>query len=112
MAEMGIAQLMQRKTDGHAHFLTGIVRQAKQVRHRFLDAHLAGIHGGLSIVPPNPGTDGCVGLAIAGGDRYSVAFGPTSAITNKGTLSFSAKKPLAEGVCGRVPTTTTADRQL
>ena len=55
------------------------------------------------VVPPNPGTDGCVGLRLADGDRYSVAFGPTSAITNDGTLSFSAKKPLAEGVCGRVP---------
>ncbi len=72
-----------------------------------LKAKLLGTHGGLSIVPPNPGTDGCVALTITGGDRYSVEFGPTSSITNNGASLFVAKSPTAEGVCDTVPTTTT-----
>ena len=71
-----------------------------------LKAKLAGTHGGLSIVPPNPGTDACVALTLGGGDRYSVAFGPTSTITNAGASSFIAKAPGVESVCGTVSTTT------
>jgi hypothetical protein len=38
-------------------------------------------------------------LGIVGGDTYSVQFGPTSQITNKGPELFRAKKPTVEGTC-------------
>ncbi len=72
---------------------------------------IRGKNGPLNVVPPNPGTSGCVALklGIAGaGDRYSIQFGPESQITNKGNTFFKAKKPQVEGVCpGGGPTTST-----
>lgn len=65
-------------------------------------------NGPITIVPPNPGTSACFALTLNGGDRYSVDFGPTSVLKNNGTRVFSARKPLAEGVCpGSSPTTST-----
>jgi len=72
-----------------------------------ITATIVGTTGTLAIVPPNPGTDACVALALTGGDRYSVAFGAGSTLVNGGAIKFVAKKPTAEGVCGAVPTTTT-----
>lgn len=60
----------------------------------------------LALVPPNPGTDGCVLLAITGGDSYSVAF-VDGTITNKGTALFKVKHPVSEATC--VVSSTDAD---
>jgi len=65
---------------------------------------IVGKLGPILVTPPNPGTGGCVLLGINLGDTYSVQFGPTSQITNKGALLFKAKKPTVEGTC--VTTTT------
>jgi hypothetical protein len=70
-------------------------------------------NGTVSVVPPNPGTDGCFALdlgigPLAAGDRYNVAFGPDSTITNKGATLFKAKKPQLEGLCPVVVTTSTS----
>jgi hypothetical protein len=67
---------------------------------------VVGKNGTITVVPPNPGTSGCVLLGINGGDTYSVALGPTSQVTNKGATLFKAKKPTVEGSC-LPPTTTT-----
>ena len=67
---------------------------------------ILGKNGLVLVLPPNPGTGGCVLLGIVGGDTYSVQFGPTSQITNKGGAElFRAKKPTVEGTC--VTTTST-----
>jgi hypothetical protein len=64
---------------------------------------VSGKIGTLSVVPPDPGTAGCVFLSLSGGDSYSVLFGAGSTFINKDGLLFKAKKPTAEGS----PTTTT-----
>jgi hypothetical protein len=66
-----------------------------------------GKNGPITVLPPNPGTSGCILLVLNGGDSYSVQFGPTSLITNKGALLFKAKKPTAQGSCIVTTTTTT-----
>jgi hypothetical protein len=66
---------------------------------------VSGKIGTLSVVPPDPGTAGCVFLSLSGGDSYSVLFGAGSTLINKDGLLFKAKKPTAEGSC--LPTTTT-----
>jgi hypothetical protein len=64
---------------------------------------------GVGVLPPNPGTDGCVLLEIAGGDSYSVQFGTLDGtITNKGALEYKHKKPSGEGTCVTTTTSTTA----
>jgi hypothetical protein len=72
---------------------------------------LAGKNGTISVVPPNPGTSGCLALKIPQsaslGDRYSVAFGPESKIKNVDAKVFSANKPTNEGICPLVVVTTT-----
>src|SRR5581483_3816967 len=73
-----------------------------------MSVRLKGKYGQLDVVPPNPGTGGCLALSLAGGDRYSAAFGADSVIANRGTLLFSAKKPLSEALCPVVPTPTPA----
>ena len=65
-----------------------------------------GKNGLINVVPPNPGATGCFALSFGGGDRYSVEFGPTSQIKNKGTVQFLAKKPTAEGICPTGASTT------
>jgi hypothetical protein len=62
----------------------------------------------VSVLPPNPGTNGCMLLHIYGGDDYSVQFGPLDGvITNKGPLEYKHKKPSGEGLCTTTTTTTT-----
>jgi hypothetical protein len=75
---------------------------------------IAGKNGPVSVVPPNPGTSGCMALtlspnAVTPGDRYSVQFGPDSQIKNSADKLFKAKKPTAQGICpvGPPPSTTT-----
>jgi hypothetical protein len=75
-------------------------------------AKITGKNGPVSIVPPNPGSAGCValklGIAPSAGDRYSLQFGPDSVIKNVSSKLFKAKRPAFEGVCtGGGPTTTT-----
>ncbi len=77
-----------------------------------MQAKVQAKNGPVTVVPPNPGTSGCValklGLAAAAGDRYSLQFGVDSQIKNVDSRLFKAKKPLFEGVCpGGGPTTTT-----
>jgi hypothetical protein len=74
---------------------------------------LRGANGPINVVPPNPGTSGCVALRFGTtpgfGDRYDMAFGAESRITNAGPALFRARKPTHEGLCpGAGPTTTTA----
>ncbi len=63
-------------------------------------------YGSLSVMPPNPGTDGCLALTIVGGDRYSRVWNAQGTIPTKGTGLVSAKHPTAEGVCPAAPTPT------
>jgi hypothetical protein len=59
---------------------------------------VSGELGPVAVVPPNPGTNGCLLLAIAGGDSYSVAFG-TGRIDNDGPKLFKVSKPTVAGTC-------------
>lgn len=72
-----------------------------------IKAKLSGKTGTINILPPNTGTDGCAALELAGGDRYSVAFGPGSQLSNSGIEAFAAKNPTTEAECSPLPTTTT-----
>ncbi len=54
--------------------------------------------GAVDVVPPNPGSDGCVFLTIGGGDAYSIQFA-TGQVTNKGPGLFKVAKPTGEGSC-------------
>src|SRR6185369_8686661 len=60
--------------------------------------------GPVTVVPPAFGTDGCVLVALGGGDTYSVEFA-SGDVSNDGAVLFKVTKPTAEGSC--VPTTTT-----
>jgi hypothetical protein len=81
-----------------------------------IKAKITGKNGTVDVVPPNPGTSGCVALKIgegntATGDRYSISFGPDSNIKNTGSKLFKAKKPSIQAVCpggGSTTTTTTS----
>jgi acetyl esterase/lipase len=57
-----------------------------------------GKHGGVAVLPPNPGTDGCMLLAIGGGDSYSAQFA-SGQVKNKGTSQFKVSNPTAQGSC-------------
>jgi len=59
---------------------------------------ITGKLGPVAIVPPNPGADGCVLLALNGGDSYSVNFA-TGTATNKAATLFKMLKPTQEGTC-------------
>jgi hypothetical protein len=61
----------------------------------------------LSIVPPDPGTGGCMLLELGDGDSYSVAF-PTGTIKNKGATFFKVTWPLTQGTCVTLLPTTTS----
>jgi acetyl esterase/lipase len=63
--------------------------------------------GPVAVVPPNPGSDGCVLLTITGGDSYSVQFVPGQ-VTNQGATLFKVAKPTSEGSCAAATTTTTS----
>lgn len=71
-----------------------------------LRASLVARYGDVDVVPPDPGTDACVAVTLAGGDRYSAKFGADGTVTNKGATSFAVRKPASEGVCDAVPTPT------
>ncbi len=62
--------------------------------------------GALTVTPPNPGTDGCMLLALGGGDSYSVRFGADGRVVNNGGALFKVSRPAVEGTC-LVPSTTT-----
>ena len=77
-----------------------------------IKAVVTGKNGAVSVVPPNPGTDGCMALDLgidpaAPGDRYSVLFGSDSTIKIVGAKLFKASKPIQKGDCPSAPTTTT-----
>jgi acetyl esterase/lipase len=59
---------------------------------------LDGGQGAIGIVPPNPGTDGCVLFTVSGGDSYSVRFA-NGQVTNKGSALFKVTKPTGQGSC-------------
>jgi hypothetical protein len=65
-------------------------------------------NGVISVLPPNPGTDGCIALEIVGGDTYHMQFGTDAKIKNKGVELFQAKRPQSEGLCATGSTTTTS----
>jgi Lamin Tail Domain/Thrombospondin type 3 repeat len=69
-----------------------------------LKASASGKIGPVTLLPPNPGSSGCVLLTIVGGASYSVLFADGN-ISNKGALQFKVAKPTLEGTC--VVTTTT-----
>ena len=62
--------------------------------------------GAVGVVPPNPGTDGCVLFEITGGDSYSVQFA-NGQLTNHQTVLFKVVKPTSKGSCVPATTTTT-----
>lgn len=66
-----------------------------------LQATVSGKTGGVSLLPPNPGTDGCVLFEILGGDRYHVAFPapPSSTIRKNDAKGFVVKEAAVEGTC-------------
>jgi hypothetical protein len=72
-----------------------------------IKATISGKTDPVSVVPPNPGTDGCVLLTILGGDSYSVKFGDGQ-VTNKGAVQFKVSKPTSEGTCVTTTTTSTS----
>ena len=63
-----------------------------------ISAVIAGKLGPVAVVPPFPGVDGCVLLALNGGDSYSVNFA-TGTATNKGATLFKMSKPTQKGTC-------------
>ena len=59
--------------------------------------------GIITVVPPNPGTDGCVRLEIGGGgDAYDVRFADGQ-VTNDGAKQFKVLNPVTEGTCPPPP---------
>jgi hypothetical protein len=75
----------------------------------FLIKAVANGNGGpVTVLPPNPGTDGCFALSIVGGDTYHVLFDAGSKIRNKGATLFQAKRPPTEGLCASGSTTTSS----
>jgi len=71
-----------------------------------MKAVIEGKNGPVDVVPPNPGTSGCMALSLGAGDRYSVRFADGD-LKNSPVL-FKVSKPTTEGVCPAVvePTTT------
>jgi acetyl esterase/lipase len=63
--------------------------------------------GPVAVVPPNPGTDGCVLFTVIGGDSYSVRFAG-GRVTNRGSLLFKVARPTSAGSCLPPTTTTTS----
>jgi hypothetical protein len=57
------------------------------------------------LVPPNPGTDGCVALKVGPFWMYHVGFGADGQVTNNGTREFKVKKPVLEFRCDVPPLT-------
>jgi hypothetical protein len=71
-------------------------------------AVVSGKLGPIAVVPPNPGTNGCMLLRLNGGDGYSVAFlAGDGTVINDGAVLYKHKKVTLEGSCATGPTTTT-----
>jgi hypothetical protein len=72
-----------------------------------IKAIVSGKLGPVNVLPPNPGTSGCMLLKLKFGDTYSVAFlagdGTTS---NSGATLYKQKKVTMEGSCLAAPPTT------
>ena len=70
-------------------------------------AVVSGKLGALNVLPPNPGTNGCLQIKLNGGDSYSVAFQQNdgTVINDDGRL-YKHKKVTIEGSCGAITTTT------
>ena len=85
----------------------GPVKRA-QIKHKrgtfTLKVAIDGRLGTVDVVPPNPGTGGCVLFSIGEGDSYSVQF-TTGQVTNQTGVRFRVANPTSEGSC--LPTTTT-----
>jgi hypothetical protein len=60
-----------------------------------------GKNGEISLVPPNPGTSGCVRLALGDGDTYDLLFppAPNATVTRNDATAFSSRNALTEGAC-------------
>jgi hypothetical protein len=65
-----------------------------------LKVSLSGAHAPLAVLPPNPGTEAAVGLAIAG-ETYCIHFGGVAGgvISNDGNRKFRVQHPDALGPC-------------
>ena len=63
----------------------------------------------VDVVPPNPGTDGGVVLAVTGGDRYCAAFGAGAGGTElrDTALQWTLVKPAAQPGCPSAASSTT-----
>lgn len=61
----------------------------------------------VAVVPPNPGSAGCVLFTILGGDSYSVQFA-SGQVTNTGAALFKVATPISQGSCVPPPPTTTS----
>ena len=87
-----------------AKLAAGPVKSAelKLVKGKFqLQVAVSGAKGGVGVVPPNPGTEGCLLLEIAGGDRYHVRFPapPDSTIKKNDAKTFQVRNATVEGTC-------------
>jgi len=60
---------------------------------------MTGRDGAIDVVPPNPGTESGILIAIGGGDTYCVAFGGVAGgtITSNVERRFTVGRPVAEG---------------
>jgi hypothetical protein len=65
-----------------------------------LKASLSGAHGPLDVLPPNPGTEAAVGLAISS-ETYCIHFGGVAGgvISNDGNRKFRVQHPVGLGPC-------------
>jgi hypothetical protein len=83
------------------------IKQSGKV-HRFtLKVQIDGKLGAVTVLPPNPGTDGCALLAIEDGDSFSVSFA-NGTIANNGVTLFRVSKPPLAASCVPATTTTTS----
>jgi endonuclease/exonuclease/phosphatase family metal-dependent hydrolase len=73
-----------------------VLRKAKNGTFT-LRAVLSGKRAPLAALPPNPGTQAYALLALSGGDRYCVAFGPPATIDDDGARGFRAFRVTTEG---------------
>jgi len=69
---------------------------------------IQGKNGPLDVVPPNPGTDAAITLALGGGDRYCLKFGPDAQVVNHDAELFTVRHPQSEDCPGGAVTTTTS----
>lgn len=66
-----------------------------------------GALGPVDVVPPDPGSAGCMLVAMGGGDSYGVAFA-SGEVRNEGAALFKVARPTSEGSCATTTTTTTS----